>query len=264
MRRNRTLNSSQIRATTGIAASKSTIQRRLHDRNLRARRRAACPLLKPIHRATRRRWANDHSHWGIAEWQRCMFVDESRFTLYHSDGRILVWRERGERYREECLDVREAFGGGGVTVWGGICRNGKTDLVILIGESMNAERYGNLCVRDIVVPYAENFGNDFILVDDNARPHRAQIVNEILRENNIERMEWPARSPDMNPIEHVWSRLKLKLSHRENGFQNLNDLANEIWQEWEAIPQNFIRALIDSMPRRVADVIANRGGPTKY
>lgn len=264
VRRNRTLNSSQVRALVGIGASTTTIRRRLHERNLRARRRAACPLLKQAHRAARRNWANNHMHWGVPEWQRCLFADESRFTLYRNDGRLLVWRETGERYREECMEVREAFGGGGVTIWGGINRNGRTDLVVLMRESMNAERYRDLCVRDIVIPYANNFGNDFILVDDNARPHRARIVTEFIRENNIERMEWPAKSPDMNPIEHVWSRMKLKLNKRQNGFDDLNELVNAIRQEWEDTPQNFIRVLIDSMPRRVADVIRNRGGPTKY
>lgn len=47
-----------------------------------------------------------------------MFSDECRFKLYESDGRMLVWRERNERYVEEHMEAREPFGGGGVTVWG--------------------------------------------------------------------------------------------------------------------------------------------------
>ncbi|GFV97136.1 DDE_3 domain-containing protein [Trichonephila clavipes] len=61
-----------------------------------------------------------------------------------------------------------------------------------------------------VRPYAAAIGNDFILMDDNARPHRARIVEEYLVDHGLERMEWPARSPDL-PIEHFlglsWQRL---------------------------------------------------------
>ncbi|GFY14198.1 transposable element Tcb2 transposase [Trichonephila clavipes] len=91
--------------------------------------------------------------------------------------RIFIWRDRGSRNNPAFVHESVRFGGGGV----------------LVDEIL----------RPIVVPYAAAIGDDFILVDDNSRPHRANLVEDSLFEEEIVRMEWPACSPDKNPIEHV-------------------------------------------------------------
>ncbi|GFT12624.1 transposable element Tcb1 transposase [Trichonephila clavipes] len=58
-------------------------------------------------------------------------------------------------------------------------------------------------------------GADFLFMDDNARPHRANIVDECLQSEDITRMDWPAYSPDLNPIEHVWDMLGLRFAARQ-------------------------------------------------
>ncbi|KAJ8910897.1 hypothetical protein NQ315_003950, partial [Exocentrus adspersus] len=133
VRRRRTLNASQIKARlqeiTGTIVSTTTIRDHLHERGLNARRRAACLSLQSVHRVSQRIWAQAHLNSGIAEWRCCMFTDECRFALYKLDGRMLVWRERNERYIEENMDATFPFGGGSVTVWSGVMKNGKTDLL---------------------------------------------------------------------------------------------------------------------------------------
>ncbi|GBL93447.1 hypothetical protein AVEN_59656-1 [Araneus ventricosus] len=57
-------------------------------------------------------------------------------------------------------------------------------------------------------------GPEFILLDDNARPHGALLVDEFLESEDIHRMDWPARSPDLNPIEHVWDALGRAIATR--------------------------------------------------
>ncbi|GFS93098.1 transposable element Tcb2 transposase [Trichonephila clavipes] len=69
--------------------------------------------------------------------------------------------------------------------------------------------------RDHRDPYAAAIGNDFILMDDNSRPHRANLVEDSFFEEGIVRMEWPACSPDMNPIEHVWDALGRRVAGRQ-------------------------------------------------
>ena len=231
--------------------------------NYRARRRAKCVRLLQHHRANRRAWANRHANWGNAEWSHCLFTDETRFNLIHSDGRMLVWRGPNQRYLEENMAPQEAFGGGGVTVWGGIIRNGKTELFIT-NQTVNATVYQEEILEPIVVPFARNYGLEFLLVDDNALPHRARRITEFLQAQNTNRMDWPAKSPDLNVIEHVWSYLKLKVRSRDVPPENLELLSEAIREEWENIPQDFINNLVDSLPNRCREVIRRAGGPTKY
>ncbi|GFT25318.1 transposable element Tcb1 transposase [Trichonephila clavipes] len=58
-------------------------------------------------------------------------------------------------------------------------------------------------------------GAEFLFMDDNARPHRANIVDECLQSEDITRLDWPAYSPDMNPIEHVWDMLGRRIADRQ-------------------------------------------------
>ena len=90
--------------------------------------------------------------------------------------------------------------------WGGIMWGRLTSLVN-IECAETALRYMNDVLRPIVLPYRQNIGEAFIFMD-NSCPHPAHVVNDFLQDNDIARLEWPAGSPDINPIEHAWDRLK--------------------------------------------------------
>ncbi|GFS92522.1 transposable element Tcb2 transposase [Trichonephila clavipes] len=121
--------------------------------------------------------------------------------------RIFIWRDCGSRNNPAFVHESVRFGGVGVLVYGGISIDGRTDLYIIRDGTLTARRYRDEILRPIVVPYAAAIGYDFILMDDNSRPHRANLVEDSLFEEGIVRMEWPACSPNMNPIEHVWDAL---------------------------------------------------------
>ena len=120
-------------------------------------------------------------------------------------------------------------------------------------------------VLDVYVrPYAGAVGENFILMDDNARAHRARITDQYLEQATIVRMEWPARSPDLNPIEHAWDMLQTAVSSRPVQPSSVQELRQALLEEWDQIPQYKIRRLISSMQRRCQAVIEARGHHTRY
>ncbi|GFX81424.1 transposable element Tcb2 transposase [Trichonephila clavipes] len=100
-------------------------------------------------------------------------------------------------------------------------------------------------------------------MDDNARPHRTLAVEELLESEDITRMDWPAYSPDLNPIENVWDalgrRIAARLHHTEN--QQLKQMLIEVWV---LLTQEMLHQLVLSMWRRCEATIAFRGGHIPY
>ncbi|GFU60207.1 transposable element Tcb1 transposase [Trichonephila clavipes] len=152
-----------------------------------------------------------------------------------------------------------------VLVYGGISIDGRTDLYIIRDGHLTARQYRDEILRPIVVPCAAEIGDDFILMDDNCRPHRANLVEDFLFEQGIVRMEWPVCSPDMNPIEHVWDALGRRVAgHQLPPPQTLKELERALLEEWDRIPQLVINSLIESMPQRCSTLLAVRGNHTPY
>ena len=107
-------------------------------------------------------------------------------------------------------------------------------------------------------------GPGFLLVQDNARPHVARVCRQFLDDEGIDAIDWPSRSPDLNPIEHLWDVMYRCIRRRQVPPQTVQELTDALIQVWEEIPQDTIRRLIRSMPRCCRECIQARGGHTHY
>ena len=265
--RNRTQNATRLqqrlRQVTGTRVATQTVRNRLHDAQLNARRPTIVLPLTLHHRQARRAWSRRHIRWTMQQWRSVMFSDESRFTLDFNDGRVRVWRRRGERHRNVAMVPHNRYGGGSVMVWAGITMNDRTDLHVCQGN-MTGVYYRDNIVEPIVVPFAQRHGPGFVFQDDNARPHRARVVLDHLQRRQINNLPWPARSPDLSPIEHLWDILGRRVRGRQVPPRTLGQLAQALQEEWHQIPQNAIRRLILSMRRRCNACLQAEGGPTRY
>ncbi|GFU59487.1 transposable element Tcb2 transposase [Trichonephila clavipes] len=254
VRRNRRQTAGEIARhttqATGRPISRFTVARRLHGGGLFARRPVRCVPLTSAHRRRRSLWRREHRNWRDNEWGRVIFTDESKFSLSSDSHRILIWRERGSRNHQSNIIERDRYGGRGVLVWGGIMLGSRTDLHIFDAGSVNGTRYLNEILLPYVRPFRGAMGLQFLFMDDNAPCHRTVAAEQLLESEDIERMDWLERSPDLNPIEHVWDFLGRRLAARTLPPLTIRELRFALQDEWAAMPHQLIGILILSMGRR--------------
>ncbi|GET52987.1 IS630 family transposase [Rhizophagus irregularis DAOM 181602=DAOM 197198] len=153
----------------------------------------------------------------------------------------LVWRRPHEKYDIECLIPTVKSGQQGVMVWGCFSKNNLGPLVKLEDDQEN-----------------------FIFQDDNAPIHTARVVKSWEEENEVNSLPWPAQSPDLNPIEHLWDELERQVRAHKPLPKNRENLWEILQEEWLNIEADKYQNLISSMPRRISAVINSKGYPTKY
>ena len=148
-------------------------------------------------------------------------------------------------------------------MWAGISIDGRTGLVLEPGGGREGDSTSKKYIRDIfhehVIPYSGFIGDNFMLMQDNARCHSSRETTLFLNEVHIPTMNWPAMSPDLNPIEPLWDELKRRVRARNPGPNNIDQLKADLIEEWEGIPQETIKKLIVSMKSRLISVIKGRG-----
>ncbi|GFV00031.1 transposable element Tcb1 transposase [Trichonephila clavipes] len=191
------------------SVSARTIRRRLKQNGLSARRPLLDLPLTQNHRRLRRQWCDERRMW-MAEWNGVVFTDESRICLQHYDDRIRVWRHRGERMLNSCAMHRPTGLAPSIMVWGSIGYHFRTPLVRIAG-TLNSHCYIFEVLEPVVLPYLQSFATA-IFQQDNARPHVAYIVQRFFVNHQIELFPWPARSPDLSPIENMWSMVAQRLT----------------------------------------------------
>ncbi|GFW35003.1 transposable element Tc1 transposase [Trichonephila clavipes] len=240
----------QLSTATGRQVSRFTVARRLHKGGLFTRRPERCLPLKVGHQRHRFSGAESTNWTTVNGVSRVLFTDESRFSTRSDSQRVLIWREIGTRFYTSNIKGRHHYLCPRVLVWGGIMLNWRTELHIFDRGSVIGDRY----CEEVLLPHVRLFrgaiGPDFIVMDDNARPHRTLAVEELLESEDITRLDWPAYSPDLNPIERVWDALWRRIAARLHHPESTQQLKQMLIAEWALLPQEMLHQLVLSMRRR--------------
>ena len=245
---------SQIMSNKGVSVSRWTVGRRLREQGLRFGALLKKPLLTKPHIEKRLLWAKENLD---RDWTRVIFTDKSTFALNCQVTR--AWKKRGNPsvYRSVKHPPK-------VNVWGCFSAKGFGELVIIPGILESQKMI--LIYTDGLLPSARQFygtrNKNWYLLEDNDPKHRSKLCKSWKEENGVKVMDWPAQSPDCNPIENVWGLMKARLRQRK--IVSNFGLIRAIKEEWRALEIEYAEKLAQSCARRCQAVLANNGDWIPY
>lgn len=241
-----------------------TIQRTLLKRlQMPSRNAAAKPLLTPPMVKKRLAFCKKYLHMSEADWEMVMFSDESMFRLINPRATKVRRVRTSNRYLSK-YTVKTVKHPASVMLWG--CFSGKKGRGSLFflpkNQTMNSDVYMGV-LQDKLFPWMEMHQVDKFL-QDGAPCHKSKRVMALLQQQEFIVLDWPGNSPDLNPIENVWSIMKGKLK-KDQTITSLPLLISALKVMWvRDLPVDLFKKLAHSMPNRLRMCIANGGQMTKY
>nr|KAF6330375.1 hypothetical protein mMyoMyo1_012365 [Myotis myotis] len=199
-----------------------------------SRRPVRTPFLSAVTKIKRLQFSQEHKDWTVEHWKKVMWSDESRFQLHHADSRVRIWQKQHESMHPTCMSTSLQAGGGSVMVWGMFSWHDLGPL-IRVEQRLNSTTYLSIIADQVhpIMLMAYPNGDGFFQ-QDNAPCHGARIVQEWFQEHegDFALLRWPPRSPDLNPIGHLWDKVKRAIRQPSN----LTELDSAIHQAWCQIP----------------------------
>ena len=202
----------------------------------------------------------------MENWKRVLWSDETKINRIGSDGRVYTWKQKGEQLSDRTTTPTVKHGGGNnLIVWGCMGWNVVGKLIEVQGN-MDAQQYCNILDNGLEESFdkLEISEEDRIFQQDNDLKHTSKKAKQWFEDNDIQVLPWPAQSPDINPIKHLWVHLKRALQKYPTPPKDVHELWERLVEEWNGILVKACQKLIESMPRRIQAVIRAKGGHTDY
>ena len=255
----------ELHGAGGRSISAQTVCRGLKKEGLKSVVKCKCPLLSAKHRRARLDFAISHQYWTIDDWKRVVWSDETKINLLGSDGRKWAWKRPGEGLSDRLVVGTKKFGGGSLMMWGCMGWDG-VGYACKINARMDADLYVAILEDELQLSlgYWGKTSDEVVFQQDNDPKHTSKKAKTWFNNHGFEVMMWPAQSPDLNPIEHLWFHLKRRLAGYPEAPKGITELWERVQKEWEDIDESVCQDLISSIPRRVEAVIRAKGGYTKY
>ncbi|CAF1578421.1 unnamed protein product [Rotaria magnacalcarata] len=195
-------------------------------------------------------------------WKDVLWFDESKFNLFGSDGKIMMWRSTNEELSTQCTVLTIKHQGGSIMVWGCFSRAGVGNLHFIDG-TVDRFVYREILEKNLIQS-ANKLGlsGNFVFQHSNDPKDRAVFVNDWLKKKQIEVLKWPSFSPDLNPTEHLWDELERRMKKHQP--KNKDELKRYLLHEWVDIGRNVIVKLVDSVPNRLYECLKMKGYSMRY
>ena len=244
----------------GVSVSVKTVTRALNQAGLAAKEKKAKPMLSRANIKARLEFAKSHKDWTVEDWKRVIWSDETKINRFQSDGRSWYWKRDEEQLQQHHVKQTLKHGGGSIMIWGCMTAEGPGYMRKIDGK-MDQYLYKTILEDDLIktIEFFEFESEQVIFQHDNDPKHKAKSVKKWLETQEFQVLEWPAQSPDLNPIENLWSNLKRRLNQYETPSKGMLELWERIEVEWEKIEKETCVKLIESMPKRMKAVIKAKG-----
>ena len=167
---------------------------------------------------------------GIPDWAKVVFSDETKVTRIGGGGREIQWVDKNMPALEAgAISQITAFGGGGIMIWGCITWNGPGSIARFDG-TVNGNDMAKIYENELMSTFIDwEMTDPYIkFQQDNAPVHTSRIAKEALRRRQITVLSWPAVSPDLNPIENLWTQLKRRLYNYTTEAKDNDELWSRI------------------------------------
>lgn len=251
----------EINEECGTNVSRKLVARRLIEASLFGRISRKKPLLSKRNISQRLSFARAHRDKDLSFWKNILWSDETKINKIGPDGKTFVRRPKGQALNPRYTMKTVKHGAGSIMCWGAFSWRGVGPLYRINGV-MDRFMYVDI-LKNQMEPFTfENMPLKWTFQHDNDPKHTSCVVKKWLKDESIQVLEWPAQSPDLNPIENLWNDVKVMISRKK--FSNLDDLWKGVQEAWNSIPKERCQKLVESMGRRCNAVIENHGYSTKY
>lgn len=251
-----------------LTASRQTVTRTLKDHDFYGYVQVHKPFLSPSQISKRFEIAQKWRARSNSAWCNTIFSDEKIFHQANGKHKSFIYLPRGWPFDSRRMVPTLPFGGASIRIWAAISPNGIIAWKIYEG-SLNAQSYIDILSTELLPAVNKALGEQaqWTFQQDGAGFHTAKLTKRFFKKKNISVLDWPARSPDLNLIENVWSKIdaeldKLPMAKDKNELQH--QIAQIIHDLNKRKNRKYFLNLYNSMPKRIEEVIQSGGLPTRH
>ena len=243
-----------------LNVSSRTVLNELHNLKYRCTIPKTIPFLTAIHKQRRVEWATKYKD---QNWKQVVFSDETTFQMFQNTQKVFY--KVGTQPPQKPM-VKHSYK---VHAWGAFSAKGSVGFLLFTGI-MDGAFYREILVENLFDNANTVMGRRWVFQQDNDPKHKARETMELLTQRCPAILEWPSNSPDLNPIENLWSILKVRVEKQVNKLVmkknpvTIDGFLEIILKEWEGIDKKIYVNLVNSMSTRLERVIEGDGNKIPY